>query len=94
MNAAYVGMCTNSVAAREASRVRKFRQVGMVHVEPAIKWWRKTGSFFEFAPVVFRLFRDRLDAAVAEMLLQTEAQPELNAPRVRRWLGRERPALP
>ena len=87
-NMAYVGMFTQSMAHREASRCRKFRQEGLVHVEPAIRWWKRSKSFFEFAPLVVQECACKLDAAVAEMLLQQESQPELNAPRVHKFLGR------
>ena len=72
---------------REASRIRKFRQVGLVHVEPALKWWKRQNCFFKFVPIVVKVFPTKVEAEVSETMLQRVAKPELNFPLVHKLLG-------
>ena len=73
---AYVGMFASSMVNREASRIRKFRQVGLVHVEPALKWWKRQNCFFKFVPIVVKVFPTKVEAEVSETMLQRVAKPE------------------
>jgi len=84
------GMTEKSMLSREASRRRKFRQVGLVQVEPAIKWWKQSNYFFDFVPVVMQMYETKRDAEVGECQLVDEAKTERNMPLVARLVGKKR----
>ena len=86
----YIGMFSKTMLNREASRCRKFRQVVLVNVEPALRWWSRNRSFYGFVPIVLRLCSSKREALVLETLDQQEMKPELNVPRVWSKLGRKR----
>ena len=77
----YVGSSTLSLHEREQSRVRKYRQLQndrIAFYEPALRWWKATGTFYQYIVIPVAL-RER-DVQACELNLQTHFQPKLNWP--------------
>ena len=77
----YVGCTTLSLHEREQSRVRKFRQLQndrLAFYEPALRWWKATGTFYEYIvmPVALR----ECEVRSSELSLQLLYHPKLNWP--------------
>ena len=86
---AYVGSTSQTILARESTRRRKYRQCGRSHAEPAIVWWKRTRTFFEFCPIVIMTFSSINAAEEFEVRTINIRQPELNTPLVQRLLSRK-----
>ena len=50
---AYVGATGKSLLEREAARRRTYRRRYPVNMEPSIRWWQQSRSFYEFVPIAF-----------------------------------------
>lgn len=86
---AYTGSTKKSVAGREATRTRVYRQKGREAclVEPAIKWWRKKRNFFAFTPVVLSSHSTYAEAYLHEVKATKSRQTSLNVPFVWALVG-------
>ena len=96
---AHVGSTTQTVAAREATRFRKFQQLKnerMVSVELSLRYWVRQDNFWDWAalpitsPVPNEVLLGREHATIQDL------QPALNFPFIQRWFcpRRSLPTMP
>ena len=76
----YIGMSESTVIDRESSRRRKFRQKAHAFIEPAIRYWRSTGTFYQFVCIPLAACTDKHAALTMEHSLIHQLQPPLNMP--------------
>ena len=85
----YVGSTKETMVGREASRRRAFNcQDPTRRVEPVFLWWRKTGTYWEFCPVVLEMFDSHSKAIERELAIHDVRKPELVAPYIWKFLPR------
>ena len=88
-NFLYIGSTNLPLYKREANRIAKFRQVTnhqLVKVELAIRWWAKTGNFWEYVLLPLSPCTDKKHTFVTEHSLIQVWQPKLNHPWITRFL--------
>ena len=90
-NLSYGGYTCQGIVARESARVRKYRQSGLGHEEPALTVWRQRQCFYDAVPVVLELKRDKRDAEAGESQLLEAKRCNLNTPHVYLVLKRRAP---
>ena len=87
----YVGSTKKTSYEREQTRTRKFKQLTqnkLVQVEPALIFWKNTGTFFQYIVITLKLCRP-FTLLSSEMHLIQQMQPSLNAPNVYRLLNKK-----
>ena len=87
----YIGSSTLSLFDREMSRKRKYRQLcsgTTAYFEPALRYWRRTRTFFQHAVLPLQLTSDALTTRSTEISLQQQFRPQLNHPWINPLLRR------
>ena len=76
---------------REMSRKRKYRQLcsGInAYYEPALRYWKRTRTFFQRAVIPLQLTSDTLTTRSTEISFQQQYHPQLNHPWINPFLRR------
>ena len=76
----YAGCIRQGIVAREATRWRKYKQKSRLNVEPAIRWWRRSGSYHDFCPIVWACCPSKADAEFEETPMIDMKKNKLNVP--------------
>ena len=87
----YIGSSILSLFDREMSRKRKYRQLcsGInAYYEPALRYWKRTRTFFQHAVIPLRLTSDTLTTRSTEISFQQQYRPQLNHPWINPLLRR------
>ena len=83
---AYVGSTKENIVEREATRRRAFAIVNTDRrSEPALIWWDKTSTFWDFCPIVVVMCDSEVAARDKEFATIEFRKPELVAPRIWRF---------
>ena len=83
---AYIGATGKTLLEREAARRRTHRRRYPINMEPSIKWWKQSKSFFEFAPIAIANHQTKSQAYQLETAIRQVRKPELNAPQIWRHI--------
>ena len=87
----YIGSSVLSLFDREMSRKRKYRQLcsGITaYYEPALRYWKRTRTFFQHAVIPLQLTSDTLTTRSTEISFQQQYRPQLNHPWINPLLRR------
>ena len=87
----YIGSSILSLFDREMSRKRKYRQLcsGInAYYEPALRYWKRTRTFFQHAVIPLQLNTDTLTTRSTEISFQQQYRPQLNHPWINPLLRR------
>ena len=82
-HAYYIGSSILSLFDREMSRKRKSRRLcsGITaYYEPALRYWKRTRTFFQHAVIPLQLTSDTLTTRSTEISFQQQFRPQLNHP--------------
>ena len=87
----YIGSSILSLFDREMSRKRKYRQLcsGITaYYEPALRYWKRTRTFFQHAVIPLQFTSDSLTTRSTEISFQQQYRPQLNHPWINPLLRR------
>ena len=87
----YMGSSILSLFDREMSRKRKYRQLcsGInAYYEPALRYWKRTRTFFQHSVIPLQLNTDTLTTRSTEISFQQQYRPQLNHPWINPLLRR------
>ena len=90
-HAYYIGSSILSLFDREMSRKRKSRRLcsGITaYYEPALRYWKRTRTFFQHAVIPLQLTSDTLTTRSTEISFQQQFRPQLNHPWINPLLRR------
>lgn len=84
----YIGMTTVSIVKRERARLRKLRALSkgrLASCEPALRWWHKTHSYFDYCTIVLLQLPDKISTQAHEKAIIQRFQPQLNEPWIKEF---------